>query len=963
MQSGKSRFVSACQQVLALGAVLAVLAPATSVVSLDVVGRQPSADQPVDDLADHDGRRPAGPAPVPQARMAIRVSESSEVETDTVSANVSEIQLTEATPQPRTEPNSEPEPRVGQTQPSEVLSAPQRVAGYGAVGITWSPETKVAESGLTVQARTQTKDTWSAWTALEYHDEHGPDPASAEAKNARPGTEALLVGNVDEVQVRVRTEQPDQAVPSDMKLAVITPGESAATIREAPAINTAQPDSAAVTDEPASGVEEGDGADKIALQAATGAAPVTSKPTIYSRAQWGADESRRDASSLRYYEVHAGFVHHTVNANNYTRSEVPGIIRSIYAYHTGSRGWSDIGYNFLIDRFGRIWEGRYGGVDRPVVGAHTLHRNDYAFAAAAIGNFESTAPSTAMVSAYGSLFAWKLSLHGVDPNAPSQPVGSRRFPAVSGHRDAALTACPGRYLYAKIPTIRALAAARQAGWSGRELDGDLASTAHPDLVVRRASDNKAYVIPTGGLTRFHWPAVSSAIGWRAKTVVASPDLTGDDLADLVARDSAGLTRVHPGVGRGRFGAGLRASAAFARVKLITAAGDLNQDSHNDLVALRVSDNRLVAYLGTGRGAFRARILRQVMPYNLLAGSGDVTGDGRPDLVGRDSAGRLFIHRGGRLGRRIALPGRYPKIDSLAGLGDYTGDGRADLVMRGASGAGYLLPSRGDGTFGHPVGPLKGLAGLSGITGGGQITGHPAPDLVARSGDKLVVVRGRGTFNTGRPIATGLNLAAADKLLNVGDWDRDGYGDIVTRDGASGRLELRRGNGQARFATPITLGEGFDSVSLLAAVGDMTGDGYPDLMGQPAGRGMRIFPGRGRDGLGVSYAAWGAIDASRQFGVGRWDRDGAPDTLVVAGDTLRVYVGNGPGGLSGYRALPITMRRFDWVGGIRNLTGPGHPAIIVRNRRTGDLWAMKANATRFGRPRFLAEGFDAYDLIG
>ena len=114
---------------------------------------------------------------------------------------------------------------------------------------------------------------------------------------------------------------------------------------------------------------------------------------IYSRAQWGADEQHARASrSLHYGEVHAGFVHHTVNANNYTRAEVPAILRSIYAYHTQSRGWSDIGYNFLVDRFGRIWEGRYGGVDRPVVGAHTLGYNDDSFAMSAIGNFEIAQP-------------------------------------------------------------------------------------------------------------------------------------------------------------------------------------------------------------------------------------------------------------------------------------------------------------------------------------------------------------------------------------------------------------------------------------------------------------------------------------------------------------------------------------------------------------------------------------------
>ena len=101
----------------------------------------------------------------------------------------------------------------------------------------------------------------------------------------------------------------------------------------------------------------------------------------------------RDKSSLRYGTIKAGFVHHTVNANDYTAEQVPAIIRGIYAYHTQSRGWSDIGYNFLVDRFGRIWEGRYGGVDRPVVGAHTLNYNEESFAMSAIGNFETAQPS------------------------------------------------------------------------------------------------------------------------------------------------------------------------------------------------------------------------------------------------------------------------------------------------------------------------------------------------------------------------------------------------------------------------------------------------------------------------------------------------------------------------------------------------------------------------------------------
>ena len=120
------------------------------------------------------------------------------------------------------------------------------------------------------------------------------------------------------------------------------------------------------------------------------------RPKIYSRAQWGANERLREQSAPDYGTVKAGFIHHTVNSNSYSSSQVPSLLRGIYAYHTQSRGWRDIGYNYLVDRFGRIWEGRYGGVTRAVVGAHTLGYNEYSFALSAIGNFDIKSPPTAV---------------------------------------------------------------------------------------------------------------------------------------------------------------------------------------------------------------------------------------------------------------------------------------------------------------------------------------------------------------------------------------------------------------------------------------------------------------------------------------------------------------------------------------------------------------------------------------
>ena len=375
----------------------------------------------------------------------------------------------------------------------------------------------------------------------------------------------------------------------------------------------------------------------MALSAAT----YTPKPVIYSRAQWGANENLRDKGSLHYFEIHAGFVHHTVNANDYTRAEVPGILRSIYAYHTQSRGWSDVGYNFLVDKFGRIWEGRAGGVDRPVVGAHTLGYNDYAFAMSAIGNYETARPSAALLQAYGTLFAWKLSLHGINAASTRQVVGPDTFQAINGHRDAGSTACPGRYLYAKIPQIRTLAAAAQRGWAGRQLESNLASTSHPDLIVRRASDGQGFVIPTGGLLSFAKARTVAGVRSSNNVVVPSPDLTGDGRGDLVVQAPDGTATVRPGTGTG-FGTGIKKTTVLSGRDLITAVGDLNEDGRNDLVARNTTTGLLNAFLGNGTGGFaRTRSRGDWSGYDKLAATGDLDGDGHVDVLARDRSGNLW----------------------------------------------------------------------------------------------------------------------------------------------------------------------------------------------------------------------------------------------------------------------------------------------------------------------------------
>jgi hypothetical protein len=953
MRPSKARFVTACQQLLAIGAVLAVLGPAAGVVSLDVVVTRPGAA--VDAIAEQPTltRLPGARAD----RRDDRPEKKSRVETATVEPAVTEVPLAAAREQEA--PDATQRKAAGKR---EFVSAPEEVTGYGAVGVTWREGSQVGDDQITVLARTKDDGAWSDWTELEYHEEHGPDPDSDEAKHARPGTDALIVGDVDEVQTKAIT---DAGVEADgLEMAVIDPGRSASTEVEPAAIDTAKLDGDDEQVVP-EGAELDSDQGTIELQAGS----YTQKPQIYSRAQWGANESLRDASSLHYFEVHAGFVHHTVNANDYTRDEVPGIIRSIYAYHTQTRGWSDIGYNFLVDRFGRIWEGRYGGVDRPVVGAHTLDYNDYSFAMSAIGNYDIAHPSSAMIQAYGRLFAWKLSLHGVDAASTRQRVGDRYFQAINGHREAASTACPGRYLYAKIPTIRTLAAQMQADWSGRDRTTDMVGATTPDLVVRRTSDSAALVVPTDGMLRFRSGSVSRTDMDRYDVAVVSPDLSGDGKADLLVRNaSTGRSGVRPGHGDGTFGGVPRTFSSFAGFEQVTPAGDLNGDGRNDVVARWPGNGQLYLFRGTSTGGF-SRILLATgwSGYNLTVASGDLTGDGLADLLSRDAAGNLWLHQGdgaSGLAAPTKVAGSWSGYDSIAGFGDFNADGKADLFVRSAStGSGYVVPGRGNGTFGHWIGPFGAMRGLSGINGA-DVTGTGGdPDLVGVRGTSLVVVAHRGTQNTLPAIGSGRKFTDTTLVLNVGDWDRDGPGDVITRS-STGTLSLYRGLGSGKFAAAVTLATGFSKVVLLSAVGDTTGDGWPDLMGQPSGGAMRIYPGRGTSGLAPSYVAYSAVTAGRQIGLGRWNSDGAPDNAFRSGDALTWLAGNGPGGLTGGRgSLSVDLGGYDWVLSLGDVDRNGRPDLVVREKTTGYLWLLPGTTTGFGTRRFLAEGFGGYDLAG
>ncbi len=152
----------------------------------------------------------------------------------------------------------------------------------------------------------------------------------------------------------------------------------------------------------------------------------------------GAPGSRGVDGRPRYnYTIKQVHVHHTVNSNNYGRHDVPALIRGMYRYHTHYLGWSDIAYNFLVDRFGRIWIGRAGGASRPVRGAHTLGFNSTSAGIAVIGNFELVRPSDAVLDAVAAVAAWKLQPFHRNPLGTVHGLVAGQRPLPSGPSRAA----------------------------------------------------------------------------------------------------------------------------------------------------------------------------------------------------------------------------------------------------------------------------------------------------------------------------------------------------------------------------------------------------------------------------------------------------------------------------------------------------------------------------------------------
>ncbi|MFH9860749.1 N-acetylmuramoyl-L-alanine amidase [Streptomyces sp. NPDC017202] len=385
---------------------------------------------------------------------------------------------------------------------------------FSLLGVTWNGGAKRLTGTAQVRTRGVATGEWSAWRALELD----TDPLDRPGPKVRGTSEPVWVGPSDGVEARVVRGNGAAALPAGLRVDMVDPGvvtdaetrtgaEPAAFVAEpSPGTTDSGTTDPGTTDPSASPGEPTDTASASpaettpeatasaptatptdtaspdASPSATASAPTVPiapastvpRPPILSRAEWGADESITADAAEYNSDVKVMFVHHTAGSNDYTCDQAPSVIRSIYTYDVQVLGWKDIGYSFLVDKCGTLYEGRRGGTDLPVFGAHTYGWNRESAAVAVIGDQTQTAATDATLTSVAHLAAWKLGQYGADPagtveltagatqknlSGTAFTTGSRyTFDRISGHRDGYNTECPGGLLYDQLPAVRTLAA-------------------------------------------------------------------------------------------------------------------------------------------------------------------------------------------------------------------------------------------------------------------------------------------------------------------------------------------------------------------------------------------------------------------------------------------------------------------------------------------------------------------------
>ena len=396
-----------------------------------------------------------------------------------------------------------------------LLTDPLEVGRFFVAGFTWTGGADLPD-GVRIYLRVRENGSWSPWYLSEAADSGRDDRAT-------PGTGEFVTGGADAIQASV----VGSSLPAGLKLALVPSRPQGEEVLGADDLKTTEAAPTPVIEDASATDNQGTQVDPAAMTLSASPAPVAQPAAasvaapaavpvvapaattanglpvaVTTRAEWGANASYMSWDP-EYARAGHVVVHHTAGTNSYSAGQSASIVRGIYYYHAVVLDWGDIGYNFLVDKFGTVFEGRSGSVAAPAgrmsIGAHARGVNTGTMGISMMGDYSTVSPSDAQLSSVGKMAGWFLKRAGISDvtgwaglhvwTTERYQAGSTiSMPRILGHRDVGYTTCPGNVGYSKLGTIRAIAKAQgsspQGGSSGAS---STVPQDHPGAVALRSA--------------------------------------------------------------------------------------------------------------------------------------------------------------------------------------------------------------------------------------------------------------------------------------------------------------------------------------------------------------------------------------------------------------------------------------------------------------------------------------------
>lgn len=706
-------------------------------------------------------------------------------------------------------------------QQRTVVAALSTTRTFTMAGLTWASRT----GSQVLQLRVRTAAGWQAWQTLDAE----PSGASA-SEGGRQGTDLAWYGPSTAVEVRVLAT--GSATLHDLRLSLID-----------------------------SRASQADGSLATAAQQVRSAALTTTgvaQPTITSRAAWGANEKLLTTNGTGCVTptidrtILAATVHHTEGTNNYSASQSAAIVRGIYAFHVQDRGWCDIGYDFLVDKYGQVFEGRHGGITLPVHGAHATYWNTNTLGISVMMNSMTAQPSSAAMNSLANVIAWKLAGNYRDPNSTLVLAG-KTVNRIFRHGDVMSTDCPGTYITRYMPTLRRQVTTKMGNWKTpiytewQSQGGETGTLGSPHVLERPFNGGRTTTFTGGGIFQgtagtTHWMDLATnnryllagsfaALGWP----------TSDQQQDTTAGRS--FVRFQKGsiyhwskgtfITTGAVDAWLKANPTkFAALGYPTSQA--------------VADSTTTGHQTFANGRLDWNGSRVTMTLTSSAkGFGDQDGRAGADLVQVSAAGQVTWYPSSGTTSGVGVAGSKltgAPFTWVSQLPDNNGDGHSELVARRRDGTLWAWQGLGNGRYtgirkvGNGWNSLRELTvvpstsstatiyGISTVTGA-LVRYHLDPDWGFR-----------GTLTA----ATGWK--GITHIASAGDVRGAGVDDVLAVDN-TGKLWDYAGSTTGALNGSRTLaGTYWNTYSALHSPGDIDGDGHYDLVAQQSTGPLYLYRG-------------------------------------------------------------------------------------------------------------------------